>query len=229
MTPHIWDVSPGYLGRQALLAEHRALHRLHAREMAGAPAHTRSADARWQACRSGRAARHAVVAAEMRLRGLACQTPLARTGGRVRWPGSFIETPAEQLARLAAEGATDAPRIPPPRLAQELWAHHKYSVLARDPGRYRALGRRVAALRRGAPFDDLALELTLALRTRPDRGRRENALQHMWGYVSDAATDEERRLASGGGPALLRAIQAAALRQRQPYLLASTALSDLDA
>ena len=162
----------------------------------------------------------------MRLRGYQDRTPVAALPGRARWPGVFVTDPAGQIALLRSKYVgRDEGRIPLPRSAQDLWAQHKYSVLARDPDLYRRLGRRVAGMPRRADLAALAAELVVILRRKPAPGRLANALQHMWGHVADAATPEERAAAARGP--LLAAVQAAALRQREAYLLASTALSDL--
>jgi uncharacterized protein YbgA (DUF1722 family) len=110
---------------------------------------------------------------------------------------------------------------------QELWAQHKYSVMARDPALYQAIGRRVARVRRGADIGGLALELTAILRQRPALGRLATAVEHMWGYVSDAAATEARRLAQQSTAAMLLATQRLAIDLREPFLLSSTALSEL--
>jgi hypothetical protein len=54
-----------------------------------------------------------------------------------------------------------------------------------------------------------------------------NALEHMWGHVSKAATAEERQQSHASTAALLRATTQVATRVHEPYLMASTALGDL--
>ena len=225
----VWDVHPGYLNRQSLLGEHRELHGLRNILVEGKRGYARHPETlRWVGCLSALARRHAALAAEMRLRGYEDRTPVAAVPGRTRWPSVFITEPAGQLALLRLKYAgKDQGRIPLPRNAQDLWAQHKYSVMARDPDLCRRIGRRVAGTPRRAGFDALATELVSALRRRPAPRRLANALQHMWGHVADEATAEERAAAARGGRALLDAVRTAALRQREPYLLSSTALSDL--
>ena len=99
--------------------------------------------------------------------------------------------------------------------------------MARDPELYKTIGRRVSRLRPHARCDALSAELVMVLRVRSEAGRLFSALEHMWGHVRDHATVAERLSASGAAAALMRAIQTAALRSAEPYLLASTALSDL--
>jgi hypothetical protein len=224
----IWDVSPGYLNRQSLLGEHRELHGLYSILVNGKIGYARHPETlRWVGCLTGLARRHALLAAEMRLRGYRDGTPVA-AGGRMRWPAIFIDPPRQQYLLLAEKyRGRESGRIPLPRAADDLWAQHKYSVMARDPEAYRAIGRRVARMRRGADLAPLAEELTALLRETPARARLVNALEHMWGYVSKIASTEERGAAGASPAEMLRVTGELAMRDRQPYLLASTALSEL--
>jgi uncharacterized protein DUF1722 len=98
---------------------------------------------------------------------------------------------------------------------------------ARDPAIYRATGRRVAPMRRGASLSSLAEELVLILREHPPHGRLMNALEHLWGHVSTIATAEERKNARRSGAGLLLETRALAVRSNERHLMASTALSEL--
>ena len=224
----VWDVAPGYLNRQSLLGEHRELHGLRNILVEGKAGYARHPETlRWHGCLSGLASRHALLAAEMRLRGYTDRTPIEPGPGNA-WPATFVTPPIDQFALLKAKYTAREPgRIPLPRDAQQLWAQHKYSVMARDPAHYRRLGRRVAALPRGAGMPALAEELVVALRQRPAPGRLVNALEHMWGHVARHATAAERAAAAESPPAMLAVIQRVALRTSDPYLTVSTALSDL--
>jgi len=163
----------------------------------------------------------------MQLGGYRHLPPLEPTHG-LRWPVPYSDPPIAQFAILAGKYRDREPgRIPLPRNASALWAQHKYSVMARDPEQYRALGRRVAAMRRGADLTPFAQELTEVLRTTPPRPRLANAVEHMWGYVSRDASDEERRRAAASLPGLFRTTCVVAARTGEPYLAASTAMSDL--
>jgi hypothetical protein len=71
----------------------------------------------------------------------------------------------------------------------------------------------------------LMADLVMILRDTPTGAR--NAVEHMWGYVRKDASREEAAGARGGWPDMLRQTQVVALRTRQAYLLASTALSEL--
>lgn len=226
----VWDVSPGYLSRQRLLGEHRELHAVYAILTQGKLGYARHPETlRWSGALGGLVARHAQLVAEMRLRGYTDRTPLA-PAVPVHWPRIFVTPPHEQFALLREKyGDGDAGRIPLPRSPQQLWAHHKYSVMARDPAAYRRIGRAVAAMAPRASIAELALSLTLALRAAPEPARLGNALEHMWGHVVDRATADERRAAREGAAALLSTIRVVTLRTRERHLMASTALGELGA
>lgn len=225
----IWDVSPGYLSRQRLLGEHRELHGLVSILVNNTAGYARHPETlRWVGCLRALRRRHALLAAEMAVRGYLDRTPLAYPPGRVRWPRTFITAPGDQFTLLRSKyAAGECGRIALPRTAQTLWAQHKYSVMARDPEMYRTIGRRVSRMTRGAAFADLAIELVAVLHLPPPPARLANAAEHMWGYVSGAATSEERVLASRSSGELLRITVSVARRLPAPYLMASTALSEL--
>lgn len=224
----VWDLPAGYLNRGSLLAEHLELHGLRSILLHGKTGYSRHPETlRWVGCLSGLAQRHEALAAEMRLRGYVDRTPVAELAARCRWPAVFVTAPGEQLALLKAKyrGKLGG-RIPLPRNAMELWASHKYSVMARDPEAYRRIGRRAARLDAPA-MGALAEELVHLLRAIPDGRRLVNALEHMWGHVAGAATGDERRHAARDLAGLTQAIQQLALRTAEPYLMRSTALSEL--
>lgn len=224
----IWDVSPGYLSRASLLGEHRELHAVHvvvAERRTGYSRHPETL--RWKTALTGLAGRHAALAAEMNLRGYVDRTPLPKARV-IAWPSTFVTEPAQQIELLRRKYAgAHRGRIPLPRTAHELWAQHKYSVMARDPSAYRGFGRTVARMRRGAAVDALARDLVVALREPPSEGRLVNALEHMWGHVRGGARADEKRAAADRPQALLSLIQILAERQREMFLLSSTALSEL--
>lgn len=227
----VWDVAAGYLNRQSLLAEHRELHGIRAIVIGRKKGYAQHPETlRWIGALSGLAWRHAHLAAEMHLRGYTDRTPLRLQYGHARWPSTFVTDPAAQITLLRQKYAgKEHGRIPLPRNAQQLWAQHKYSVMARDLDAYRHFGRAVAAMRKRDSFDDLARALVLVLREPPPRARLVNALEHMWGHVSAAAGDSDKRALQQGPATLLSKIQALALAQRETFLLASTALSELAA
>jgi hypothetical protein len=224
----VWDVSPGYLNRQSLLGEHRELHGLHNILTLGKRGYSRHPETvRWAGRITALRLRHAHLAAEMRLRGYTDRTPLPLRR-RAAWPEGFIDVPSDQFTLLRGKYATrEAGRIPLPRSAQELWAHHKYSVLARGQGMYREFGRTVAGLRRGTAFEGLALDLVAALREPPPAGELANALQHMWGHVRRFADPAESHAARSAVARMFSLTQALARLHNEPFLMASTALGEL--
>ena len=226
----VWDVSPGYLSRQRLLGEHRELHGLHniiSKHKRGYSRHPETV--RWVESLSGLAWRHAHLAAEMRLRGYVDRTPLVAPP-LATWPEVFITEPADQFALLWRKyDGSESGRIALPRNASELWAQHKYSVMARDPQACRRFGRAVARMTKRQSVDDVVRELTLLLRQPPSRARLVNALEHMWGHVSKLATPAEARAARAGSAELLSWTQSLARRHGERVLLASTALGELGA
>jgi hypothetical protein len=213
----IWDLHPGYLNRGSLLGEHRELHGILAIVANGKRGYARHPETmRWRRHLGALRLRHDILRAEMMLRGYRDLTPVRRVR-RASWPGVFIDSPAGQISLLHRKYAGgEAGRIRLPRSNQELWAAHKYSVLARDQSAYRGIGRAVSRLRRGSPIDALALDLVQLLRRPPGAGDLDNAILHMWGH-----------LRTGSPRPSFASLQRLALDSGEPYLTASTALSDL--
>jgi hypothetical protein len=225
----IWDLAAGYLNRGSLLGEHRELHGIHSILANGKTGYARHPETlRWASAVSGLAVRHRQLAAEMRLRGYMDRTPLTSNTSRAQWPKSFVTSPDEQLTLLRKKYVgKEKGRIRLPRNAQELWAQHKYSVMARSPRTYQAIGRAVARMRADTAYATLLDELTSILREAPSQGRLLNAVEHMWGYVRDHATAADIQNARTSPAHLLVRTQRLALRHRQRFLLSSTALSEL--
>ena len=226
----IWDLPAGYLNRQSLLGEHRELHGIHIILSKGKAGYARHPETRrWQGVLSGLVQRHALLVAEMRLRGYTDRTPVS-CDATVTWPTTFVTDPGEQVALLRRKYlGRESGRIPLPRNAQQLWAQHKYSVLARSPVLYRRFGEAVARPRSRGPMADVLRDLVLILREPPSSGGLVTAIEHMWGHVRTRATADERQQAKTGALQMLALTQMLALRVREPYLTASTALSELGA
>lgn len=225
----VWDVHPGYLSRESLLGEHALLHGLAARLRDDRPHNaTHPETARWRGCGWALGQRHRLVVAEMALRGFGHHSKLALRTAAGRWPEAFVDPPAAQFSLLAAkyEAARQAGRIALPRTSHELWAQHKYSVLAREQTAYRELGRRVSALRGKEGFAELALELVGWLRRPPPAGDLRNAVEHMWGYLN---VQGEAPISETSTHTAVRKIDRLAQAQNVAYLLAQTALTDLAA
>lgn len=219
----IWDVDPGYLNDRSLLGEHRELHGIYSILLNGKKGYSRHPETlRWKSRLPALAARHDALIAEMQLRGFSHRSPLGARNGVVVWPGAFINPPGEQFAILRKKYEEKGPgRIPLPSAPQPLWAHHKYSVMARSPGKYKDIGPEAAAGAIG--FHELAEVLTELLREKPASGCLRNALHHMWGYVKKFA---EKPVDLDDSGAIFRAVVKLARRHRVLYLLHSTALGE---
>ncbi len=225
----MWDVSPGYLNRGSLLGEHREIHAILSiviNDKKGYAHHPETL--RWKHHLEALGLRHDVVVSEMALRGYEHHSAVALVDAIV-WPDDYVDAPGEQFAILKEKYADREPgRIPLPRNAQQLWAQHKYSVLARDVASYRRTGRSLARLTEAPSLEELALPLTGYLRKRPSRGGLTNALQHMWGYLREFARTEGLPM-PGDTLALSEALRRLALAHDITYLVHSTALNDLHA
>jgi len=241
----VWDISPGYLNRQSLLGEHREVHALLVILSEGRAGYANHPETRrWRGHLPALMVRHTWLAEEMGLRGYRERSPVpesAVAAGATPAPApdpatfpSYVTLPGEQFALLRGKyEGREAGRIPLPGNAQQLWAQHKYSVMARDVQQYREVGRALA-LPDSPPdvvFADMAALLVAILRVPATSGGVQNALEHLWGYVADHAPPElrERRalLLRDEPRVLLSAIWAEAVRQEIAYLLTSTVFSDL--
>jgi hypothetical protein len=227
----VWDLSPGYLNDRSLLGEHRELHGIVSILSNHKQGYSRHPETlRWTGCGWALRQRHRLLRAEMSLRGFRDHTPVRLRANAGIWPSAYIDPPCAQYAILRRKYVGKAVgRIPLPNNTQELWAQHKYSVLARNPRRYAAIGKMIATTRGQDGFRDLALELTDLLRTPPESGRLMAAVQHMWGHVSDRSPKSPGPAAMRDPRALLMRVQALANTSRERFLLASTALSELQA
>jgi len=228
----VWDIDPGYLNRQSLLGEHRELHGIVAILQQGKQGYARHPETlRWVGRGWALQQRHRLLQAEMTLRGYRDRTPVAWDEAPGCWPPCFIAPPGRQLQLLGEKYRDREPgRIPLPTSAQQLWSQHKYSVLARDPNRYRQIGHDLAGDNDPAAFGRLADELVGLLRTAPSPGGLRNALQHMWGHVAVHGEERSDTDPAAGAPlSLLQQIRRRAQAMPEPYLLASTALGELEA
>lgn len=228
----IWDINPGYLCRQGLLEEHCDLHELVSilsTNRRGYSCHPEIA--RWSGCGWALRQRHRLLVAEMLLRGISDDSPVLTRARKGKWPKAYVDDPLRQFQILEAEYVDkDHGRIPLPKNAQQLWGQHKYSVLARNAGLYRSLGKSLSSMRSPHDLAELTRELTELLRNPPLMGGIRDSLQHMWGHVSGCCPsglkDDVESWPSGR---LLREIQRRALTCKEPYLIVSTALSELGA
>ncbi|MDH5358828.1 MAG: DUF1722 domain-containing protein [Gammaproteobacteria bacterium] len=227
----IWDVNPGYLNRQSLLGEHRELHGIVSIIRDNKKGYSKHPETlRWVGYGWALKQRHKLLVAEMNLRGYVDRSPVSLRSNANAWPEVFIDSPASQFSILSEKYKTlEAGRIALPNNAQQLWAQHKYSVMARDIGCYKSIGKWVTTVNGTKAINDVSLELTQLLQTPPSQRLIENALLHMWGYVSNYSTSSNKRIATLSNNRLLLKIQQLALSNNVRYLLDSTALSELGA
>ncbi len=225
----IWDIHPGYLNRNSLLGEHSELHGLVNVLTGKNTGYAKHPEAlRWTQYGWALKQRHALLAAEMALRGYKEATPVLTRSAKGRWPSTFLDTPLEQMQILKAKYKEKQPgRISLPKNAQQFWSHHKYSVMARDQRLYKSIGQRVSRIKSASDFGQLMLEITDILRTPPPAKGVINALQHMWGYVSHIEGSKPAAFYLKTPKRLLLEIQKRAQASNQLYLRNSTALSEL--
>lgn len=223
----VWDIHPGYLNRQSLLGEHRELHGIVSIFVNGKEGYSKHPETlRWVGFGWALRQRHQLLAAEMALRGYNDRSPVLLRKNREKWPETYIDSPWEQILLLKEKYKDREPgRIPLPNNAQQLWSHHKYSVMARDVKIYKKIGREVAET--GVDLSELTTSLTEILRNSPTKGGVINALQHMWGYVSDYSPNIKSEVESWSAKRLLKEIQNRTITNKESYLTASTALSEL--
>lgn len=227
----IWDIDPGYLNRQSLLGEHRELHgivSIISNKKKGYSRHPETL--RWMGHGWALKQRHRLLVAEMNLRGYVDRSPVLSRSNPGVWPADYVDPPARQLALLEEKYKTLAGgRIPLPKNTQQLWAQHKYSVMARDIRAYQRIGQWVSKTRGKADINEVALELNNLLRRPPNPKLIHNTLLHMWGYVSRYARDCKREPDRLPLSKLLGRIQQLVLANDLRYLAESTAIGELNA
>jgi uncharacterized protein YbgA (DUF1722 family) len=225
----VWDINPGYLNRQSLLGEHRELHAIVSIIKNNKKGYSRHPETlRWMGFGWALNQRHRLLAEEMNLRGYVDRTPVLLKTQFQKWPEVFVDPPAAQLSILAGKYKNiEQGRIPLPKNVQQLWAQHKYSVMARDNAEYKYIGGWVAARKTGKGISDLYQELVLLLRCPPGKGNMRNAVQHMWGYVSSYSSFAGKTIESKTTRSLLKEIQRLVFLHDVVYLKESTALSEL--
>ena len=223
----IWDINPGYLNRQSLLGEHCELHGIVSIIINGNNGYAKHPETiRWIGYGWALKMRHKQLACEMALRGYTDKSSVPACSNKGQWPDIYIDYPDQQF-RLLKEKYTNREegRIPLPKNEQELWSQHKYSVLARNPELYKKIGRNVSKTAVG--FVKLSRLLTDILREQPTEGGLRNAVQHMWGYVSDSSVEGRADITNWPLRKLLSETQKRAMVYNVKYLTSSTALSEL--
>jgi len=227
----IWDLNPGYLNRQSLLGEHRELHGIVSiikNNKKGYSNHPETL--RWVGYGWALKQRHKLLVAEMELRGYKDKSPvLLRTKPRV-WPRCYLDKPVKQISILREKYKNlESGRIPLPKNAQQFWAQHKYSVMARDISAYKNIGKWVTSKSGSKDLSKVSEDISTLLRNAPEQRLLENVLQHMWGYVSKYSSLSSKELHSLEMNALLNNIQELSLSNNMKYLIESTSLSELSA
>ncbi len=223
----VWDVDPGYLNRQSLLGEHREIHAILSiitNDKKGYAQHPETL--RWKDRLGTLKHRHDLVVSEMRLRGYQHHSPVT-VQEALAWPDEFVDPPGRQFAILRDKYVDREPgRIPLPRTAKELLAHHRFSIMARDPEYYFQIEQALAQSQNGVSFEQLAHDLVDMLRRRPAEQPLTNALDPMWDHVAGLAQATYLDLQSDP-EALITAARKFTTEHRVIPLLESTALSDL--
>jgi len=227
----IWDLNPGYLNRQSLLGEHRELHGIASIIKHNKKGYSKHPETlRWVGYGWALKQRHKFLVAEMNLRGYIDKSPVLLRSKSGIWPESYIDTPAEQISILREKYKTlESGRIPLPRNAQEYWAQHKYSVMARDIAAYKSIGKWVTSKSGSTELSKVSSEISTLLRNAPEQRLLENTLLHMWGYVSKYSSISGNELDSLSMEMLLNKIQKLSLSNNIKYLIESTSLSELSA
>jgi len=223
----IWDINPGYLNRQSLLGEHRELHGIVSIITKGKKGYARHPETiRWMGHGWALRHRHKQLACEMALRGFTDKSPVTTRSNKRVWPATYLDEPDRQFQLLKEKYANkEKGRIPLPKNKQQLWSHHKYSVLARDPSTYKKIGRHISCMK--GDFSGLTVLLTELLRKPPEEGGIRNAVQHMWGHVSEDPSQNKPDVNSWSLRRLLQETQTRAIATNEPYITNSTALSEL--
>lgn len=226
----IWDIHPGYLNRQSLLGEHRELHAIVSIFINNKKGYSKHPETlRWKGYGWAIQKRHQLLATEMALRGYMEHSPVTLHSQKGHWPATYLDEPSLQFELLKKKYVgKEHGRIPLPETGQQLWSHHKYSVLARDISLYKTLGRTVSNMSPEEDYFELSKQLTLILRTCPSSGGIRNSLQHMWGYVSSAYGGRKCDMQNWSLHILLKETQQLAMSRQEVYLLSSTALSELE-
>ncbi|PIE98804.1 MAG: hypothetical protein CR988_01480 [Treponema sp.] len=137
-----------------------------------------------------------------------------------------VNTPAEEF-KILSTILNKTGRIPIPLSAQELWKHHKYSVMARSIPIYKKIGRRVSQKCSYSDFEELTMLLTQVLNQQPSDGGIKNVLQHLWGYISKVSTLQKSEIPDLSFSDLLDEICYCVLKIQEPYLMVSTAITEL--
>lgn len=225
----IWDVNPGYLNRQSLLGEHRELHAIVSIIRHNKKGYSRHPETlRWIGFGWALAQRHRLLAAEMNLRGYVDRSPVLLKTGKLKWPDVFVDPPSAQFKILSKKYEhIEQGRIPLPKNVQQLWAHHLYSVMARDEAEYKYIGGWVTSRKSGKGIDDIYPELVSLLRCPPVEGNFKDTIRLMWNQVCSYLPIPKNEVERTTTQNLLKGIHRLAFRHNIVHLKESTALGEL--
>ncbi|MGM0688075.1 MAG: DUF1722 domain-containing protein [Bacillota bacterium] len=232
----VWDLHPGYLSRQSLLGQHAEIHALFTILGSGKKGYSLHPETlRWKG-KLGRLKRvHDLTVLEMELRGFNHASPLALCSDLNQNKLSFVDQPVEQIAILHGKYflRNQAGRIPLPKNIYELWAHHKYSVMARGYEHYKNVRSLIrnnnnCSLEKAGSLPEQIIKLLYLPVTAP---ALENVVDHLWGYLKREASyaEKERYLGrqTGDLPALVSLFFDLACKYNCKYLQHSTIFADL--
>ncbi len=215
----IWDLDAGFLDDELLTEQMRLLSGL----INDQTSRDKRLSAHWITHEEALVVRLNQLIAEMRLRNIATPEYQRIYNGTVIWPVRLQEPLKDQLQRLAERREKGQfGRIAVPANERELWAIYRYSVMARSHNAFISLGQQVAS--RQISFEDLLLEVVHAARAEPHQPDVQNALQQMWGYVSDHSFIRPNEV---NNTELLAEVQLLAKQSNSEYLLKSTSLGEL--
>ncbi len=227
----IWDIPAGYLNRQSLLGEHRELHgilSIIANNKKGYSNHPETI--RWIGFNWAINKRHELLASEMKLRGYNEKTPSILEDCNIGvWTEIYIDEPFKQFEILKEKYVDrEFGRIELPSSKQQLWSQFKYSIMARNIKLYKEIGQELSSKNTSLSFENLANILEKEIRKIPKTGAIRNTLEHMWGYVSKYSSINKSKINTLSEKDLLKEIQKLVIEVEEPYLIQSTALSELE-
>jgi len=188
----VWDINSGYLSNKNLLGEHVEIHAIFSvitNNKKGYANHPETK--RWVKNLYALKLRHDLIVIEMNIRNYNHKSPI-EYNKKTKFPKTFIDLPHIQfeiLKKKYLSKPNNIGRIPLPKNIQELWAQHKYSMMARNPNRYKEIGKLLSNPKQyKITFEKLSLEFIDMLRTKPPINRMTNAIEHMWDIYQNILT-----------------------------------------
>lgn len=232
----VWDIHPGYLSRQSLLGQHAEIHALLSiieGDKKGYAQHPETL--RWKNQLNCLKYKHDLSVLEMKLRNFNHSSPCAACSDHdVDRTMDYVDTPVDQIniLRQKYRNKKQAGRIPLPNNAYELWAHHKYSVMARGYNHYKMI-QDYLSLKERHPLEESGclirqiMEIMEKPVTVPALG---SVIEHLWGYFKREASEAEKAAYINRKPEdfglLVRFIYNLSQKYDCTYLLQSTIFAD---